>query len=85
VFEAVLEDLLAVANRVRICEAREEAPPRDLAQEFVTAGHRAEERAELEILAQRVGVGGQRLLEIEVALAVHEEDLHRGTRFASAS
>jgi len=58
---------------------------RELAQVLVAARHCVEERVELKVLYQRLGVLRQRLLEVEVAVGVHEIGLHRAIRLLSAS
>jgi len=84
-FEAIAEDALAIENRFRVGKAREKAVGGELAQVLVAARHRIKERVELEVLAESPGVRRQRLLEVEVAVGVHEVDLHRAIRLRSAS
>jgi hypothetical protein len=74
--QAVGEDLLAVGDRPRVAQAGEDGVAGHVEQELVTRGHGLEQGGQLQVLGEGVLVGWQRRLQVDVPVAVHEEDLH---------
>jgi hypothetical protein len=52
-FQAIGKDVLAIEDRLRFIEARQDGPLHYFEQELVPGGHRAEQRVQLQVLRQR--------------------------------
>ena len=78
--EAVGEHRLPIADGVDAIEASEDRRPSDREQEPVTGRHRTEEDVQPQVLGERLSVWRQLGREVEVTVAVCQEDLHRATR-----
>ncbi len=80
VLQGIAQDLLAVGDRPRVVEARQDGRSGDVEEELVAERHGREQRVELQVLRQIVCAGGELVLEVEVPVAVHEEGLHEPMR-----
>jgi len=74
--ETVGQDPLAVADGFRVVQAGEQNFRRYLGQEFVTAGHRPEQRGQFQVPDHVLVAGRQVSSEVEVPGFVEEMDLH---------
>jgi hypothetical protein len=83
--EAVGEDPLAVTDGPGIAQAGEQHLPGYVEEEFVTGGHRGQQRGQFQVLDQVLVVGRQGGAEVEVAGRVEEVDLHDGSLRRSRS
>ena len=83
--EAVGQHPLAVADRFRIVQAGEQYLHGRLEEEFVTGGHRPQQRGQFQILDQVLMAGRQAGPDVEVLVLVQEVDLHRPSRSRSRS
>ena len=83
--QAVGEHVLAIHDRLRARQARENGLLGHVEQERVTARHGVEEDVQLEVLGERSCVRRELALEVEIIVLVHQEGFHRAMRLPSLS
>ena len=75
--------MLAIENGVDINrETGKHSLLSHLEEEGVAVCHRGEHGVQLEVSAQVCGVGGWRAIDVDVAVAMQEKDLHRSSLFS---
>jgi hypothetical protein len=79
--ETVRQNVLPVEDRLGILQAREQGDLGALEQELVPPRHGVQQRLELEILHQGVGIRRQLTVDRHATIAVHEQDPHEPSRF----
>ena len=78
--QAIGKDVLAIEDRLRFIEARQDRLLRHFEQELVPGGHRVEQPAQLQVLRQRRCLRRQAPLKIEIPVPVHQISLHDAMR-----